>query len=198
PSVGDMTRPRRTNGGPEGAGTVTAGTLAPGDGHPRHRPAPSKALAGCQDDAVQRLDLLITGASVVDGTGAPAFEAAVGVLPPDPAGTARLALLRDPGQVDVARGTARRSFDATGKVVAPGFIDLHSHSGLMILAEPGHEPKVRQGVTTEVVGVDGLSYAPMPNPDRLAELVEMNGGLDGLPDLDFGWDSVESYLDRFD
>ena len=49
----------------------------------------------------------------------------------------------------------RRRIDATGKVVAPGFIDLHSHSGLMILAEPRHEPKVRQGVTTEIVGVDG-------------------------------------------
>ena len=52
-------------------------------------------------------------------------------------------------------------------VVAPGFIDLHSHSGLHILAEPRHEPKVRQGVTTEVIGVDGLSplhWQPTTSP----------------------------------
>ena len=46
--------------------------------------------------------------------------------------------------------------------MSPGFIDLHWHSGLMIFADPLHEPKVRQGVTTEVIGVDGLSYAPSP------------------------------------
>ena len=52
----------------------------------------------------------------------------------------------------------------------------------MILAEPRHEPKVRQGVTTEIVGVDGLSYAPMPSPRDLDALIEMNAGLDGRPD----------------
>ncbi len=68
----------------------------------------------------------------------------------------------------------------------------------MILAEPRHEPKVRQGVTTEVIGVDGLSYAPLDTPGHLAELVEMNAGLDGHPDIPIDWDSVSSYLDRFD
>ena len=58
------------------------------------------------------------------------------------------------------RPAASRAIDATGLVVAPGFIDLHSHGGLVILADPRHEPKVRQGVTTEVVGVDGNGYAP--------------------------------------
>ena len=74
---------------------------------------------------------------------------------------------------------ARRRIDATGLVVAPGFIDLHCHSGLMIFADPLHEPKVRQGVTTEVIGVDGLSYAPIPDPADLEALVHMNAGLDG-------------------
>ena len=45
----------------------------------------------------------------------------------------------------------------------PGFIDLHSHSGLMILAEPRHEPKVRQGITTEVIGVDGNCLRALPD-----------------------------------
>ena len=85
-----------------------------------------------------------------------------------------------------------------GHVVAPGFIDVHSHSGLMILAEPRHEPKVRQGVTTEVIGVDGNSYAPFPSRDDLLAFARLNAGLDGLPDIDFDWGSADSYLRRFD
>jgi len=149
-------------------------------------------------DRGTHFELLIDRGSIVDGTGEPAFAGAVGISREQAGASARLTVLRDPGAIEDAIGRADRVIDARDRVVAPGFIDLHSHSGLMILAEPRHEPKVRQGVTTEVVGVDGLSYAPMTSPERLAELVEMNGGLDGLPDLDFDWDSVESYLDRFD
>jgi N-acyl-D-aspartate/D-glutamate deacylase len=146
------------------------------------------------------LTLLITGGTVVDGTGAPRYEAAVGVLPPDDGGTSRIVVLRDPAQIDAARGTARRSIAAAGKVIAPGFIDVHSHSGLLILADPGHDPKVRQGVTTEIVGVDGLSYAPFTSAEDLADFTEMNAGLDGdpRPAIKLEWGSVESYLSRFD
>ena len=143
-------------------------------------------------------ELLITGGSVVDGTGAPAFAAAVGVTRGTSGETARLVVLHDADAIEDAIGRAARLVHAVGKVVAPGFIDLHSHSGLVLLAERRHEPKVRQGVTTEVIGVDGLSYAPIDDPERLAELVEMNAGLDGRPRIDYDWDSVSSYLDRFD
>ncbi len=69
----------------------------------------------------------------------------------------------------------------------------------MIFADPLHEPKVRQGITTEVIGVDGLSYAPIPDPNDLEALVHMNAGLDGRPDdLACDWGSVETYLDRLD
>ena len=92
-----------------------------------------------------RVDVLISGGTVVDGTGAPGFAA-------DVRSTATgCVVVRGDG----TGWPAGRAIDADGKVVAPGFIDLHSHSGLMILAEPRHEPKVRQGVTTEIVGVDG-------------------------------------------
>ncbi len=147
---------------------------------------------------VRRYEVLIVDGTVVDGTGSPAFGAAVGVTRDQPGGSARIVVLRDQDAIDDAIGRAARLINAHGKVVAPGFIDLHSHSGLMILAEPRHEPKVRQGVTTELVGIDGLSYAPIPDAQVLAELVEMNAGLDGHPEIAYDWDSVASYLDRFD
>ncbi|MBA2634341.1 MAG: D-aminoacylase [Chloroflexi bacterium] len=134
-------------------------------------------------------DLLIENGTVVDGSGERGFAAAVGVRGD------RVEVVH--GEMDEAVAAARR-IDATGLIVSPGFIDLHSHSGLMIFADPLHEPKVRQGVTTEVIGVDGLSYAPIPDPADLDALAHMNAGLDGRPDIAYDWSSVESYLDRLD
>ena len=112
---------------------------------------------------------------------------------------ARRVEVRDRLLLLAADEPATRTIDATGKVVAPGFIDLHSHGGLVILADPLHEPKVRQGVTTEVVGVDGLSYAPFLRNEDLQQLREMNAGLDGdPPGVAFDWSTVASYLDRLD
>ena len=133
-------------------------------------------------------DLLIEHGTVVDGSGEDRFEALVGVR------GGRLQVMRD-ATSDLR---AARRIDATGLIVAPGFIDLHSHSGLMIFADPLHEPKVRQGVTTEVIGVDGLSYAPIPDAGDLEALVAMNAGLDGDPGLEYDWATVTSYLDRLD
>jgi N-acyl-D-amino-acid deacylase len=93
---------------------------------------------------------------------------------------------------------AAHSIDATGKVVVPGFIDLHSHGGLVILEDPLHEPKVRQGVTTEVVGVDGNSYAPFARREDLEAFIVMNAGLDGRPDITPDWNTTAAYLDRLD
>ncbi|MCA1644493.1 MAG: D-aminoacylase, partial [Chloroflexi bacterium] len=95
-------------------------------------------------------DVLISGGQIIDGTGNVAFSGAVGIE----GDTVRI--LRG----DVAHVPATRAIDATGRVICPGFIDFHAHSGLVILAEPRHEPKVHQGVTTEIIGVDGNSYAP--------------------------------------
>ena len=154
-------------------------------------------MAGMAETGTRRFEILVDGGTIVDGTGAPGFSGAVGIDREAAGGTARLTVLRDAEAIQDARALAHAVIDASGKVVAPGFIDLHSHSGLMILADPRHEPKVRQGVTTEVVGVDGLSYAPI-SADHLAELVEMNAGLDGWPDIRLDWESVGQYLDRFD
>jgi N-acyl-D-amino-acid deacylase len=96
------------------------------------------------------------------------------------------------------RPRAGRTIDASGMVVAPGFVDLHSHGGLMVLADARHEPKVRQGVTTEIIGVDGNGYAPFAHRDDLESFVRLNAGLDGDPPLEYDWDTVASYLDRYD
>ncbi len=134
------------------------------------------------------VDLLVTGGSLIDGTGASARPGTVasinGRLHIDDAGWR-------PAQ-------AARTIDATSMVVAPGFIDLHSHGGLVILADPRHEPKVRQGVTTELIGVDGNGYAPFIDHDDLAAFVDLNAGLDGRPQIDYDWDTVASYIGRYD
>ncbi|HET7026798.1 MAG TPA: D-aminoacylase [Candidatus Limnocylindrales bacterium] len=137
----------------------------------------------------ERVDLLISGGTVVDGTGAPGRAGTVAIT------EGRLRLIPSGAPLP----DAVRTIDARNRIVAPGFIDLHSHSGLVLLADGRHEPKVRQGVTTEVIGVDGLSYAPFANPDDLADLVEMNAGLDGRPaTVKPDWSTTADYLARFD
>lgn len=136
----------------------------------------------------EAVDLLISGGSVVDGSGSSARPGTVASL------DGRLHL----GDAKWRPARAGRSIDATGMVVSPGFIDLHSHGGLVILADPRHEPKVRQGVTTEVIGVDGNGYAPFRDHDDLAAFVELNAGLDGRPEIAYDWDTVASYIGRYD
>ena len=133
------------------------------------------------------LDVLIRGGLVIDGTGNPGFYAGIGIE------GERVRVLR--GSLDGV--AAARTVDATGRVVCPGFIDMHAHSGLVLLAEARHEPKVRQGVTTEVIGIDGCSYAPFHHAEDLARFVEVNAGLDGCPPLPGRWSTVEQYLDLF-
>lgn len=93
---------------------------------------------------------------------------------------------------------ARRDVDADGLVLSPGFIDMHAHSDLQILANPDHTGKVSQGVTCEVLGQDGLSFAPIDDPTR-ALLRRQIAGWNGEPDdFDFSWSTVGGYLDRLD
>jgi len=134
-------------------------------------------------------DLLIEGGTIVDGTGAPGRPGTLAVV------AGRIRVLGSDGEPPDHVG---RRIDATGKVVAPGFIDLHSHGGLVILADGRHEPKVRQGVTTEVVGVDGNGFAPFERREDLEAFVNLDAGLDGRPAIDYDWRTVADYLDRYD
>ena len=129
-------------------------------------------------------DLLIRGGRVLDGTGNAWFRGDVGVR------GGRLTVLRG----DISRLTASRTLDATEAVVCPGFIDLHAHAGLLALREPRRDPAVLQGVTTELTGLDGISYAPLPSAEAVALLADLGAGLDGPPPSDVKWASVAEYL----
>lgn len=132
------------------------------------------------------LDLLITGGRVLDGTGSPWFWADVAV-----AGD------RIVEMGALAGATARHVIEADGRIVCPGFIDMHTHSDLQLLANPLHECKTRQGVTTDVIGHDGLGLAPV-TPRIAAALKEQLAGLNGKPDIDWDWNTITEYFDRFD
>ncbi|HLJ95376.1 MAG TPA: D-aminoacylase [Gemmataceae bacterium] len=93
-------------------------------------------------------DLLIRNGKIVDGTGNPWFRGDVAVLNGKIVAVGR-----------VPPGSAKREIDATGLVVAPGFIDMHSHSDFLLLEDGNAQSKIRQGVTTEVLG-EGTSAGP--------------------------------------
>ncbi|WP_461030423.1 N-acyl-D-amino-acid deacylase family protein, partial [Streptomyces sparsus] len=96
------------------------------------------------------------------------------------------------------RPGGRRTVDADGLALAPGFVDMHAHSDLALLSDPDHSAKLAQGVTLEVVGQDGISYAPVD--DRtLAEVRRAVTGWNGDGgDVTFDWRTVGEYLDRLD
>ncbi|MGW7290647.1 N-acyl-D-amino-acid deacylase family protein [Streptomyces sp. NPDC054847] len=136
------------------------------------------------------MHLVIRDARVIDGTGGASFRADVGIR------DGRIAEIRKEGTGP--RPTAPRVLDADGLALAPGFIDMHAHSDLALLRDPDHSAKAAQGVTLEVLGQDGLSYAPVDD-DTLAAVRKAITGWNGDgSDIDFDWRSVGEYLDRLD
>ncbi|MEE1756272.1 N-acyl-D-amino-acid deacylase family protein [Streptomyces sp. SP18CS02] len=138
------------------------------------------------------MDLVIRDVRVVDGTGGDSYRADVGLT------GGRITGIRREGEPAL---TGRRVLDAHGLALSPGFIDMHAHSDLALLRDPAHEAEAAQGVTLEVLGQDGLSYAPAD--DRtLAEVRRTisgwNGGAPGDGSVDFDWRTVGEYLDRLD
>jgi N-acyl-D-aspartate/D-glutamate deacylase len=125
-------------------------------------------------------DLLLTGGLVVDGTGAPPSQTDVLV---------RNGRVESVGSI----GAEVEKRDVTGRVVCPGFVDIHTHSDLTLLSDPRGLSKVHQGVTTEVVGNCGLGVAPPgPDPEGLRGAVSY---LDLDPGVGWPWHDLSGYLD---
>jgi len=170
-------------------------------------------------------DLIIVGARVIDGTGGPAYFADVAVAGgrivrisrrPAPPRVQAGAGLQYPSREDAGPGAgqpwpgawcitqegqswpgARNVFDARGLCLAPGFIDIHNHSDLTILADPRAESMVSQGVTTVVVGNCGFSPAPWPGPEGGENAVLMQEDAAFLAcgfDVPWRWRSFGDYL----
>jgi N-acyl-D-amino-acid deacylase len=127
-------------------------------------------------------DLVLRNGTVFDGAGAEGFRADVGI---------EGEWIREIG--DLSRTQARRVLDCTGLYVTPGFIDMHSHSDLDLFVDPQSSPKIRMGVTLEVLGQDGISVAPM-RPENVTQVRTQLSGLLGDHPIEWSWQRVGDYL----
>jgi len=132
------------------------------------------------------IDTLFVNARVVDGTGAPWFRGSVGV---------------DDGEISLVKQVADPDIEADERVevdddvLSPGFIDTHSHSDLQLFEDPTLAPKVCQGITTEVLGQDGFSMAPLYREGATEAWAEQLSGLAGTTDREWTWGGVDDYFD---
>lgn len=132
----------------------------------------------------------LTNARVLDGTGSEPYDGQVTVSGD------RIVAVGPPSRegADVT-GTM---VDVAGQVVCPGFIDMHTHSDLQLLVNPDHTGRITQGITTEVLGQDGLSYAPVDDTVLPVIADRIRGWNDDPVGYVFDWRTVEQYLDRLD
>jgi N-acyl-D-amino-acid deacylase len=128
-------------------------------------------------------DHVIKGVTIIDGTGAPAYLADVGVS------DGRIAAIGD-----LSAAESASVIDGTGKTLCPGFIDMHSHTDLEFFKDKAPDAKVRQGVTTELLGQDGLGTAPISAADRPLMAGLVAGLLGKWPEGQWQWESFAEYL----
>ena len=138
------------------------------------------ACAGAQPEATP-FDVLITNAEILDGSGAAARRGSIAIAGGKIVGV---------GEVN---GRATRTIDASGRIVAPGFIDMHSHSDMPLLTDGNGESKIRQGVTTEVIGESGSVAPRKPSEPRSGEAMsERPGGAAAGPRVE--WTDFNGYF----
>ncbi|MCD9623652.1 N-acyl-D-amino-acid deacylase family protein [Rhabdothermincola salaria] len=139
-------------------------------------------------------DLKITGGTIVDGTGADRFVGDIGVK------DGRIVAVTRGGGLE---GDAAETIDATGKVVAPGFVDIHTHYDGQVTWDAVLEPSSAHGVTTLVSGNCGVGFAPV-HPGGETELIELMEGVEDIPGtalhegMTWGWESFPGYLDKLE
>ena len=136
-------------------------------------------------------DLIIRGGRLADGTGAPLREADIAVR------DGLISAIAAPGTL---AGTARETIDATGLLVTPGFVDIHTHYDGQAVWDERLQPSSWHGVTTAVMGNCGVGFAPVRTADH-ARLIELMEGVEDIPGaalhegLSWQWESFGQYLD---
>ena len=130
-------------------------------------------------------DMIIKNAYVLDGTGSQRFKADIGIEG-----------LRIVKIGNLNSEKAVQNIDASGLVVSPGFIDMHSHSDLTLLINPKAESKIRQGITTEVIGNCGSSAAPLN--EAIKEEIRKTMPILEEAGLELDWSTMKEYLDRLE
>lgn len=135
------------------------------------------------------MSVLIKNARIVDGSGRSGYQGSIYIV-----GERIDKILKAQDDLSVYEKNTQKVIDGTGLVAAPGFIDTHSHSDLKVLTQPELLPKLMQGITTEVLGQDGISMAPLPK--QYIEPWRKNlAGLDGeSDDINWEYENTEHYL----
>ena len=143
-------------------------------------------------------DLTITGGTVVDGTGADRYRADIGVK------DGRIVeIRRRDGDGPGIEGESAQNIDATGRVVTPGFVDVHTHYDGQVSWDATLEPSSLHGVTTVVSGNCGVGFAPV-RPGREQWLIELMEGVEDIPGsalaegITWQWESFPEYLDAIE
>ncbi|WP_311764893.1 N-acyl-D-amino-acid deacylase family protein [Paenibacillus agricola] len=136
---------------------------------------------------MKTVDVLIKNGIIIDGTGKERFKGNISI--------------KDGKIIDIMAVEtlveAKEVIDANWKVIAPGFIDSHTHSDLMLLWDRQHSAGLHQGITTEILGQDGLSYAPLSS-SNLQMYYKFLAGLNGSPDIPLDWSTVSEFRMKFD
>lgn len=136
-------------------------------------------------------DLIVRNGAVIDGTGAAPFAADVAI---------KDGVIAAVGQVD---GSADKEIDAGGKLVTPGFVDIHTHYDALAMWDTHMTPSSLHGVTTVVMGNCGVGFAPCRPEDR-GKLIELMEGVEDIPGavmhegLEWTWESFPEFLDALE
>ncbi len=133
------------------------------------------------------LDVIISKGMILDGTGSPWYRADIGIS------EGKIQVISH----DLSHEETQSWIQAEGLTVAPGFIDMHSHSDIMLFENPTADAKIHQGITSELLGQDGIGVAPI-SQKNLSNWHKVLSGLAGTPDIEWTWRSFGDYLKALD